>query len=364
MDKIFGSIINSRYVTANTADTEAGINKIQHEGWIDKLQKLMLGSAMASTALLSFAPTALAQSSSQETQTRTLVEDLASVGTEAVGTEAVGSTEAASASDIPLFDTIAQQSASQYAQEESSDDEPSGPLQADISPADRQAMEELISIAVRNAPAVRDANAAMGLTPFVDALVLEIAPSRLSSTLSDASDPALAEPYLYSDNSTTTTFTFNPIRLISGIQQMPALRSHLRDAEQQTRVAVIQNYVAYVQARQSASVASRQLNTVVASILETSQVASAQLTQIPASSVLANNEDYVAAATESLAANSDEMVALETLAAAVGMPTAEMLTVIETSLIQAVTDQPVVAVEQPSEAQPAPAMLVINKDKD
>jgi hypothetical protein len=334
---------------------------------MSKLQRLALSCAAASATLLSVLPTALAQNVTQ----------LSPSDSAANPSAAPAAVPSAIADDleVTLFDTLARQSfsedlpgdlsgnlfESQQAQADSS--EPDGPLQSEVTLGDQQVMEELISIAVRNAPAVRDARAAMGIAPFVDAFLFEISPSRLSSTLSDASDPVLAIPYSYSDTSTTTTFTFNPIQLINGIQQMPALQSHLRDAEQQTRLAVIQNYVAYVQAQQASSVATRQLNTVVAAALEQSQVASSQLDQIPASSVLANNEDYIAAATESLAANSDEMVALETLAAVVGMPSQEMLTMIETTVTQAAKGQPAVTVEQLPEAQPSPATLVIHRDR-
>jgi hypothetical protein len=373
MGNFLTSFFNSKSVGVNAVDTKSADCREQvHRGqselpWIDKLQSSALGCAVASATLWGIAPAVLAQNVAPQTSPSAAANSSATPSAEAETSNLPTSNDL----DITLFDTLAQQSLaeglseglfeSQQAQAESP--EPDGPLQSEFTLGDQQAMEELISIAVGNAPAVRDARAAMGIAPFVDAFLFEIAPSRLSSTLSDASDPVLAIPYRYSDTSTTTTFTFNPIQLINGIQQMPALQSHLRDAEQQTRVAVIQNYVAYVQARQSAGVATRQLNTVVASIVEGSQVASAQLDQIPASSILANNEDYIAAATESLAANSDEMVALETLAAVVGMPTQDMLSVIETSFTQAAKGQPDVAVEPPPEAQPSPAMLVINRDR-
>jgi hypothetical protein len=373
MGNFLTSFFNSKSVGVNAVDTKSADCREQvHRGqselpWIDKLQSSALGCAVASATLWGIAPAVLAQNVAPQTSPSAAANSSATPSAEAETSNLPTSNDL----DITLFDTLAQQSLaeglseglfeSQQAQAESP--EPDGPLQSEFTLGDQQAMEELISIAVGNAPAVRDARAAMGIAPFVDAFLFEIAPSRLSSTLSDASDPVLAIPYRYSDTSTTTTFTFNPIQLINGIQQMPALQSHLRDAEQQTRVAVIQNYVAYVQARQSAGVATRQLNTVVASIVEGSQVASAQLDQIPASSILANNEDYIAAATESLAANSDEMVALETLAAVVGMPTQDMLSVIETSFTQAAKGQPDVAVEPPPEAQPSPAVLVINRDR-
>ncbi len=328
---------------------------------------------MAGTVLWCMTPAALAQDSETDLLAAPLSVVPRSAITPAAIPPAAISPTASDIESVTLFDTPTQQTAFERQQllqaEDSAPAELTEPLQSEMTQADQRVMEELISIAVRNAPAVRDAHAAMGVAPFLDAFVVEIAPSRISSTLSDAS--VLAEPYQYSDNSTTSTFTFNPVQLINGIQQIPALRSHLRDAEQQTRVAVIQGYVAYVQARQSTAISTRQLNTVVASIQEQSQVASIQLNQIPASSVLVNDESYIAAATESLAANSDEMVALETLAATVGMPTQDMLSVIATT-IQAAEDQPnaVVEAKPPVEevrflwkAAPSPSVLLVDRER-
>jgi hypothetical protein len=319
--------------------------------------------AIAGTALCCLAPASLAQDAQDTIPAAENLLDTPS---------AQPSAEYSVASEsVPLFHSLTQQSLSearslfplQQPQAQAEPDEPGKPLQSEMTPADQQVMEELVSIAISNAPAVRDARAAMGIAPFLDAFVIEIAPSRLSSTLNDAS--VGPDPYRFSDNSTTSTFTFNPIQLINGVQQMPALQSHLRDAEQQTRVAVVQSYVAYVQARQTSAVSARELDTVVATILQESQIASASLEQIPISSLLANNDSYIAAATESLVANSDEMVALETLAATVGLPTQDMLTVIDGVVTQADGEQPTAAasVEQPNDLeQPSPAVLIVDTE--
>jgi predicted phage tail protein len=227
---------------------------------------------------------------------------------------------------VTLLDAMVRETAEVPAAEPAA--EPEQPMQTQFTTADVQVMEELIQIATRNAPMVRDARAEMGVTPFVDAMLVEVAPSWLSSSLTDTSDPALAD-YRTSDNSTTVTLTFNPLQLIKAIQRQPALASHLRDAKHQTRVAVIQNYVAYVQARQSASIAQRRLDTVVATITANSRIASADLTQVAVGAALVNHEEYVAAATESLTTNGDEMMALEMLAASVGLPSHEMLDVMQ-----------------------------------
>jgi hypothetical protein len=301
--------------------------------------------ALAGTALFGIAPSVLAQP---------LTADNISVN------------QSTTLEPVTPLDAIAQLNAIAQVQQAQAEEPADAPLQTEFTPTDAQVMEELVSIAVRNAPVVRDARAAMGVAPFVDALLVEIAPSWLSSSLTDSSDPALAN-YNTSDNSTTVTVTFNPVQLANGIQQQPALRSHLRDAKRQTRLAVMQNYVAYVQARQSATVAQRRLNTVVASVLEQSRVASVQLEQIPSSSILANNEDYIAAATETLAANSDEMVALETLATTVGMSAQETLTLMQDTIARATNGLPTVATEQShTEEQPTDSSMtsVVYSNRD
>jgi hypothetical protein len=249
----------------------------------------------------------------------------------AAAAQSVPSTSPATPHDmgrVTLLDAMVQETA------EVPTPEPEPPMQTQFTTADVQVMEELIQIATRNAPMVRDARAEMGVTPFVDAMLVEIAPSWLSSSLSDTSDPALSN-YRTSDNSTTVTLTFNPLQLIKAIQRQPALVSHLRDAKHQMRVAVIQNYVAYVQARQSASVAQRRLDTVVATITANSRIASTDLTQVSSGAVLVNHEEYVAAATESLTTNGDEMMALEMLAACVGLPSHEILDVMQQVMAEA-----------------------------
>jgi hypothetical protein len=336
----------------------------QRQLW-HRWRQAAVACTMAGTALCGLASAGLAQDSRNY-----VLPSAENLSVKPAIEPAVEYSAASDLESVPLFHGLAQQSlletrspfslGTQQAQEES--DESSAPLQSEMTPEDQQVMEELVSIAVSNAPAVRDARAAMGVAPFLDAFVVEIAPSRISSTLSDAS--VQEESYGFSDSSTTSTFTFNPVQLINGIQQMPALQSHLRDAEQQTRVSVVQSYVAYVQARQTATISSRQLDTVVATILQESQIASADLEQVPINSVLANNDDYIAAATESLVANSDEMVALETLAATVGMPTQDMLTVIEGVVTQVDEAQPTAAVDQTEEEQPSPAVLVVDRDRD
>jgi hypothetical protein len=247
-----------------------------------------------------------------------------------VASAAAQTMPSASITRVTLLDAIAQEAPNP----EVPTAEPEQPMQTQFTMADVQVMERLIQIATRNAPVVRDARSEMGVTPFVDALLVEVAPSWLSSSLTDTSDPALAD-YRTSDNSTTITLTFNPLQLIKAIQRQPALISHLRDAKHQTRVAVIQNYVAYVQARQSAAVAQRRLDTVVATIISDSRIASADLVQVPTSAVLINHEEYVAAATEGLATNGDEMMALEMLAASVGMPSHEVLDVMQQVMAEA-----------------------------
>jgi hypothetical protein len=208
---------------------------------------------------------------------------------------------------------------------------PSGedPIRTQLSQTDLEVVEELVEIAQRNSPAVRDARDAMGITPFMDAITIEIVPKDYTTFTTDPSDPSLPRNYRYHESGIDLSATINPLYIIRGIQQQSALRAHLRDARRQVRYTVMESYVAYLQADQTAETAQRRYDTVVASLPQT-QVASAQLQpgQVPDPSLLANNEDYVAAATELFNANTAEIMALEGLAVAVGMSSEDTLELI------------------------------------
>ncbi|NEQ27268.1 MAG: hypothetical protein F6K28_51325, partial [Microcoleus sp. SIO2G3] len=199
-------------------------------------------------------------------------------------------------------------------------------------------------IAQDNSFAVRDARYARGLSRFKDAIMIE-------AVLGSTSDFTHSPRHSNSSNDITDTqgltITIDPVYLISAFQQERSLIARVREARNQTRVSVIQNYVAYVQAHQAATLASRQLDTVVASLPQVPpiQVASALLqpSSVPISH-LASNPDYVAAANQALAANGEEMIALETLAATVGLPPEETLAVIQETIAQAQA-QPIAAIE-------------------
>lgn len=203
-------------------------------------------------------------------------------------------------------------------------------IQTHLSQADIDTLTELIEIAQRNSPDVRDARDAMGITPFMDAIAIAITPKHYTTFTTDRSDATIPTDYLYRESGMDISATINPLYIIRGIQQQSSLRAHLRYARQQARYGVMESYIAYLQANQTAETAQRQFDTVIAALSET-RIASIQLqpVQVPDPGLLDNNEEYVAAATELFSANMDEIMALENLAVTVGMSSEDTLAVIE-----------------------------------
>lgn len=138
------------------------------------------------------------------------------------------------------------------------------PLQSEFTSADMAVLEELIEIAQDNSFIVRDARYARGLSRFKDAIDIDI----VAGSTSDFAHSTRTSGSSSNDITDTQglTITIDPVYVISAFQQERSLIARVRETRNQTRVAVIQNYIAYVQARQAASIASRQLNTVVASL--------------------------------------------------------------------------------------------------
>jgi hypothetical protein len=205
--------------------------------------------------------------------------------------------------------------------------EPGG-LQTHLSEADHIVLEALYEVAEYNSPEVRDAQGAMGITPFMDVITFEVVPKNINTYTTDGSIPE-SGTYLYRESGTDFNITFNPMQLISAFQQQPALQAHARSARQQVHFAVLESYITYLQASQSADIAQRQFDTVVASLPQT-QIASSSLTPYPLleSSSLMDHPDYVVASTQLFGANTDELMALETLALTVGLSATEILDMI------------------------------------
>ncbi|MBW4688842.1 MAG: hypothetical protein KME40_28085 [Komarekiella atlantica HA4396-MV6] len=179
------------------------------------------------------------------------------------------------------------------------------PLQTEITQQDIRVIERLVTIAERNSAQVLEAKSAMGLNTFRDVVAIELSPS--SSTTSISPDSSSER-----ENSFSFTITIDPIKFISTFGQLPVLQARWNEAKQQKRVAVVQYYVAYVQSREAAKVAAYRMQKFTGGSRIASLRSSRNVNHFA-------NPDYVAAATEMLNTNTRERLALEELAACVGL---------------------------------------------
>ncbi|NJM68601.1 MAG: hypothetical protein HC851_24545 [Acaryochloris sp. RU_4_1] len=171
-------------------------------------------------------------------------------------------------------------------------------LQTDLSNRNLRTLEKLVDIAQQNSAAIKEAKAELGLSSWADSAVLEITPSY--STGNFVED---REQFSESERSFSISLTLNPLQMLSAVQQRPALRAKLKEAIMQKRAEVVQAYIAYLQAKQAKAIAQYQMQ--------------------PYQNQTAADADSVTAANELFIASSNERVALENLAAAVGhSPTA------------------------------------------
>jgi outer membrane protein TolC len=182
-------------------------------------------------------------------------------------------------------------------------------LQTDLTDRDLQTLERLISIAQTTSVPVKEAQAGLSFAPFNEAIVLSINKG-LSGDNGDLSDDDNGQ-----SSGLSAELSIDLIRVISTFEAMPARRAQFHNAQRQTRLAVTQAYIAYIQARQVRSIAQYRMQRFG-----------------KAKQHLANTE-YVTAATELLTANSNERIALESLAAVVGRSIQEIL-LIESQLNQ------------------------------
>ncbi|MBD2457482.1 hypothetical protein H6G80_25815 [Nostoc sp. FACHB-87] len=177
-------------------------------------------------------------------------------------------------------------------------------LQTEITQQDLKNIDELVSIAERNSPDILEAKAARGLSPFNDVMSVSFSGTTYGSFNN------YEEFYI--------GVTVNPIRLLTATQQSSVLKARLLEEKRQKRVAIVQYYVEYLQARQAAKIATYQMQ----KFADSSRVASVNIqTQL-------GNADYVAAVTEMLNTNTRERIALEQLAASVGLSPQEANSII------------------------------------
>ncbi|WP_236140243.1 hypothetical protein [Nostoc sp. CMAA1605] len=182
-------------------------------------------------------------------------------------------------------------------------------LQTEITQQDLKNIEELVSIAERNSADILDAQAARGLSPFNDVMSISF-----SGTTYGSFDN-YQEFYI--------GITVNPIRLLTATQQSSVLKARWLEAKRQKRVAIVQHYIEYLQARQAAKIAAYQMQ----KFSDNSSIASVNMQPQQQINHI-GNADYVAAVTERLNTNTRERIALEQLAASVGLSPQATTTII------------------------------------
>ncbi|NJM64871.1 MAG: hypothetical protein HC851_03985 [Acaryochloris sp. RU_4_1] len=196
---------------------------------------------------------------------------------------------------------------------------PPEPLQTKITSQDWQRLERLVQIAQHHSATIKAASTALGVSAFEETVSLE-----LSQTYSSGSFIEDQEQFPEEENSLEIALTLNPLKIISAIQQRPALKAQLQEAKQQKRVEVIKAYVAYLQARQTTQITAYQMQAFTNRHPLAARLPSTAVTQT------LSNPAYVSAAQEMLSANAQEQVALAELAASVGLSESETLRVLRT----------------------------------
>ncbi|UKO95900.1 hypothetical protein L6494_14575 [Nostoc sp. UHCC 0870] len=182
-------------------------------------------------------------------------------------------------------------------------------LQIEITPQDIKNIDNLVTVAEGNSPQIREAKAAIGLSTFNDVMSISLSASR---------DNSSSEEYYIS-------LTINPIRLLTATQQSSVVEARWLEEKRQKRVAVVQYYVEYLQARQASKVAAYQMQ----KFASDSRIASVDTQNQPQKAINhIGNADYVAAAKEMLNTNTRERVTLEQLAASVGLSPKATTTII------------------------------------
>jgi hypothetical protein len=176
-------------------------------------------------------------------------------------------------------------------------------LQTDLSDRNLKTLEQLIAIAQSTSATVKEAKANLGLAPFNEVVVLGIGTGVNVGTSNEPDAENLQEQNF------SVEVSVDLVRVISALQGMPARRAQVTNAKRQTRVAVVQAYIAYLQAKQAKAIAQYRMRPY--------QNLKSQKSLVDA--------EYVTAATELLTANGNERIALESLAAVVGRSPTELL---------------------------------------
>ena len=184
-------------------------------------------------------------------------------------------------------------------------------LQTEITEEDLLLINKLVRIAQRNSHQVRKAKNAMGFNAFVDIVSIELSPSQSRTSYNTSDFPSEEEQSFY------MSLTIDPIKIFTAIDNIPIMKAHLRETKQQTRLKVIKQYFAYLQARQASKIVAYRMQ----QFRERERIASNVSLR---SSQQLDNADYVAVATDMLNKNMQERLALEELAEVVGFSSQEI----------------------------------------
>ncbi|MBD2335836.1 hypothetical protein H6G64_02375 [Calothrix sp. FACHB-156] len=198
-------------------------------------------------------------------------------------------------------------------------------LQTEISDRDLKIIEQLVAIAQRQSSQVQEAKAATGWRAFTDVLSVELSPSQTTTNYN------LPEILSESERSFGIALTFDPIKLLNIIQELPLREARWHEAKQQKRLAVLQYYLAYLQAQQATKIAAYKMQQLVVAGAKTERIASLNPQVTVPHQISLANPDYVAAATEMLNTNARERLALEELAACVGLSSQATMTILKAS---------------------------------
>ncbi|WP_272819127.1 hypothetical protein [Scytonema hofmannii] len=185
-------------------------------------------------------------------------------------------------------------------------------LQIEITQQDIKNIDELVTIAERNSAQIQETKAAMGLSSFNDLMTLELSTSTDNSFISD--------------EELSITVTIDPIKIFTATKQLSVVKTRWNEEKRLKRVAVVQSYVDYLQARQASIIAAYQMQKLTGDL----RVASLHPQTNPRRTINhIANPDFVAAVTEMLNTNTRERVALEQLAACVGLSPQATTTIID-----------------------------------
>lgn len=189
-------------------------------------------------------------------------------------------------------------------------------LQTEITEEDLQIINKLVKIAQKNSYQVREVKYEMGFNAFVDIVSIELSPSQ-SRTNYKTPDFSSED-----ERSFSISLTIDPVKIFTAIDKMPVMKARLRETKQQTRLRVMKQYMAYLQARQASKIAAYQMQ----KFEERERIASNAAVR---SSRQLDNTDYVAVATDVLNKNIQERLALEELADVVGLSPDKMINILD-----------------------------------